>query len=145
MSTLAVYTGLFFVSFLAATFFPAQSEFALAALLTAGDYSIALLVLVASIGNTLGSLVNWILGRGIEQFRERRWFPVPPDKLEQASRWYRRYGKWSLLLSWMPIIGDPITLVAGVLKEPLPSFLILVFIAKFMRYVGVTALTLNLF
>lgn len=145
MTTLAVYGGLFFVSFLAATFFPAQSEFALAALLTAGDYSVVLLVLIASIGNTLGSVVNWILGRGIEQFREKRWFPVPPDKLEKASHWYHKYGKWSLLLSWMPIIGDPITLVAGVLKEPLPSFIVLVFIAKFARYVGVAVLTLNVF
>jgi membrane protein YqaA with SNARE-associated domain len=113
-----------------------QSEAALAGLLLAG-YSPALLLVVASAGNILGSVVNWVLGRGIEHFRNRPWFPVGSDALERAQRWYQRYGKWSLLLSWMPIVGDPLTLLAGVLREPFPTFLLLVTIAKVGRYIAV--------
>ena len=122
---------------------PAQSELGLSALIYLGDHPVALLVAVASLGNTLGSLVNWVLGRFAVQFADRRWFPVKPETLDKASRWYRRYGKWSLLLSWAPIIGDPLTLAAGVLKEPFWPFLILVAIAKTGRYVVVALLAMN--
>lgn len=77
---------------------------------------------MASLGNVGGSAVNWLLGRGIERFRDRRWFPAGPSALERAQRWYRRYGKWSLLASWVPVIGDPLTVIAGVLREPFPAF-----------------------
>ncbi len=92
------------------------------------------LVLVASLGNVAGSVINWALGRGIEHFRERRWFPVKPAALARAEGWYARYGRWSLLLSWAPVIGDPLTMIAGVLREPLPSFLAIVTVAKVARY-----------
>lgn len=137
--------ALFGVSFLAATLLPAQSELGLSALIYMGDHPVAVLVLVASLGNTLGSVVNWALGRGAVQFSHRRWFPVKPEKLERASRWYRRYGKWSLLLSWAPVIGDPLTLAAGLLKEPFWPFLILVAIAKTVRYVVVALIATGLF
>jgi membrane protein YqaA with SNARE-associated domain len=135
----AVYSGLFSAAFLAATIFPAQSEAALAALLLAGDQPTAALIAVASLGNVLGALVNWALGRGVERFKGRRWFPVKGEMLERAQGWYRRYGKWSLLLSWAPFIGDPITVVAGVMREPLPIFLTLVTLAKVGRYLAVAA------
>ena len=142
MGSLAVYAGLFGVAFAAATVFPLQSEAALVALLLAGEQPVWALVAVASVGNVLGSVVNWALGRGIERFRDRRWFPAPPAALERAQRWYRRWGHWSLMLSWAPIIGDPLTVAAGVLREPLPRFLLLVTLAKTGRYVTLALLTL---
>ncbi|HWK93923.1 MAG TPA: YqaA family protein [Pseudolabrys sp.] len=144
MSSLAVYFSLFLTALIAATILPAQSEAVLAGLLLTGAYPVWALILVASIGNVLGSVINWLLGRGIERFRDRRWFPVKPDALARTERWYRRYGRWSLLLSWAPFIGDPLTVVAGVLREPFPVFLALVTIAKVGRYLVLAALTLSL-
>jgi membrane protein YqaA with SNARE-associated domain len=139
----APYAGLFFSAFLAATILPMQSEAVLVALLLA-DYPPMALIAVASVGNVLGSVVNWILGRGIERFRDRRWFPINAQAFARAQQWYHRYGKWSLLLSWAPIIGDPLTLMAGVLRERFGIFLLLVTIAKTARYLALAALTLNL-
>jgi len=89
---------------------------------------------IATLGNVLGSLVNWWLGTRLEQFKDRRWFPVSPSHLDKARRHYQRYGYWSLLLSWLPIIGDPLTLVAGVMGEPWRRFLLIVTLAKGLRY-----------
>ncbi|MGB1027598.1 MAG: YqaA family protein, partial [Rhodospirillaceae bacterium] len=122
---------------------PAQSELGLAGLIVLGDTPVWLLVAVASLGNTLGAVVNWGLGRGVETFRNHRWFPATEQQLEKATAWYRTYGRWSLLLSWVPIIGDPLTLAAGILREPFWSFLLLVGLAKTTRYVVVAALTLS--
>ena len=135
--------GLFVIAFVAATILPAQSEAALVALLVAGVQSPVLLVAVASLGNVLGAVVNWALGRGVERFRDRRWFPVGPEALDRATGWYRRWGRWSLLLSWAPIGGDALTVAAGVLREPLWSFLVLVTIAKTARYIVLAAATLG--
>ncbi|MXP65074.1 DedA family protein [Roseomonas sp. M0104] len=143
MPELAVYAGLFGLAFVAATILPAQSEAALAGLLLAGTYSPVLLLVAASLGNTAGSALNWGLGRGIERFRGRRWFPVRPAALERAQGWYRRHGKWSLLLSWLPIVGDPLTLVAGVMREPFLPFLLLVALAKSGRYLVIALLVLG--
>jgi len=143
MTDLAVYAGLFLVAFAAATIFPMQSEAGLVGLILTGQYPVLALIVVATTGNVLGSTVNWLLGVGIERFRHKRWFPVSQPALDRAQRWYRRYGKWSLLLSWMPIIGDPITIVAGVLREPFPMFLLLVTIAKTVRYGVLAAATLG--
>ena len=126
--------GLFLAAFLAATLLPMQSEAALVALLLA-DWPPAWLVVVASAGNVLGSTVNWWLGRQLLRFQGRRWFPVSPAALARAQQGYRRWGRWSLLLSWMPVIGDPLTVAAGFLREPFWSFLVLVTIAKTVRYV----------
>jgi membrane protein YqaA with SNARE-associated domain len=136
--------GLFLVAFLAATVLPAQSEVALVALLAAGTTSPVLLVIVASAGNVLGSATNWMFGRGIEKFKHARWFPVSGAQLDYAGGWYRRWGRWSLLLSWMPIVGDPLTLAAGILREPLWSFLMIVTVAKAGRYVLVAAMTASI-
>lgn len=139
MTSIAAYGGLFVAAFVAATLLPAQSEAMLAALILHGGYSLVVLVIVATVGNLLGSWVNWLLGRQVERFKDRRWFPASPETLARAETWYRRYGRWSLLLAWVPIIGDPLTLIAGTLKEPLWSFLALVGVAKLTRYVAVAA------
>ncbi|MEQ9595596.1 MAG: YqaA family protein [Parvibaculum sp.] len=144
MTGLSAYAALFLAAFVAATLLPAQSETVLAGLLVAGGHSPVLLVLVAGIGNVLGSLVNYALGRAALRFRDRRWFPAGPAALERASRWYGRYGRWSLLMSWAPFIGDPLTVAAGILREPLWSFLLLVATAKFARYAALAAVTLQL-
>jgi len=141
---LTAYIGLFFTALVAATILPAQSEALLVVLLVTGEYSVIALIAVASLGNVLGSVINWTLGRGLEKFRDRRWFPVSEATLEKAQGWYRHYGKWSLLASWVPIIGDPITVAAGVLKEPLPMFILLVSIAKIGRYAVLAVATLGL-
>ena len=133
------YIGLFLAAFGAATLLPLQSEALLVGLLLSGKYWLWALLAVATLGNVLGSLVNWWLGRAIVHYRDRRWFPVSPAHLEKARHHYQRYGHWSLLFSWVPIIGDPLTLVAGVMREPLGRFLLIVTLAKGARY-GVVAL-----
>lgn len=142
---IGAYLGLFASAFLAATLIPAQSESVLVYLTLTGKYSVVLLVAFASLGNILGSIVNWYLGRGVEHYRNRRWFPLTPEKLEKAQGWYARYGRWSLLASWVPIIGDPLTVVAGVMREPLASFIVIVAIAKIGRYAVLALATIGLF
>jgi len=127
--------GLFFAAFLAATLIPAQSEAVLVALLLSGGHSALLLVMTATLGNVLGSVVNWVLGRFLTTYADRRWFPVSQQQLSRAAEWYRRWGYWSLLGSWLPIVGDPLTLAAGVMKEPLWRFLLIVTLSKGGRYV----------
>lgn len=139
----AGYLGLFFAAFGAATLLPLQSEAVLVGLLLSGHYSLWGLLVIATVGNVLGSVVNWWLGRSVERYKARRWFPVSPKHLEKARRHYQRWGHWSLLLSWVPIIGDPLTLVAGVMREPFWRFVLLVTLAKGARYAVVAALTLN--
>lgn len=144
MAALVIYAGLFLTAFGAATILPLQSEWVVVGLLLDGNHRWELIVLVAGFGNILGSIVNWLLGRFFVRFQDKRWFPASRRSMAQAEDWYRRYGKASLLLSWVPIIGDPLTVVAGVLREPFWSFTVLVGIAKLGRYLTLTAITLNL-
>ncbi|GHC61889.1 YqaA family protein [Limoniibacter endophyticus] len=134
VSILSAYGGLFLSALIAASLLPMQSEAVLVGLIYGGQLNVFLLVLVATVGNVMGSLINWFMGRRIEAYKNRSWFPATPQNLERAQSWYRRYGRWALLASWMPVIGDPITLVAGVLRESLPVFLVLVTLAKAGRY-----------
>ena len=129
-----VYFGLFCIALLAATLIPMQSEAVLTGLLLAGNQPVVGLLVSASAGNILGSTINWWLGRHLEKYHDRKWFPIKPDQLSRAAKWYHRYGRWSLLLSWTPIIGDPLTFVAGVLREPFWSFMTIVAVAKTARY-----------
>ncbi len=124
---------LFVAAFGAATVLPFQSEVVFGAMLAGGVSSVWALFIVASIGNTLGSVVNYVLGRFLERFRDARWFPATETQLDRASRWYQRYGVWTLLLSWAPF-ADPLTIVAGVLRTPFWLFFTLVAIAKTGRY-----------
>ena len=130
---------LFLSAFGAATLLPLQSEALLLGLLVQGKQHTVLLIAVASLGNILGSCVNWYLGLKIEHYKNKKWFPVSADKMLKAQATYQKYGYWSLLLSWVPIIGDPITLIAGLLKENLVRFLLMVSIAKIGRYLFVYA------
>lgn len=133
--------GLFMAAFIAATIFPMQSEAVLVALLLSGGYSTAALLAVATTGNVLGAVLNWLLGGYVEHFRHRRWFPVSEKSLEKAQRGYQRYGYWSLLLSWAPFGGDALTVVAGIMREPLWRFLLMVTLAKGGRYLVLIMLT----
>ena len=99
------------------------------------------LVLVATLGNTLGAVVNWILGRYLLHFQDRRWFYFSTQQIEKAQRWFQRYGFWSLLFAWLPIGGDALTLIAGIMKVRLWLFLVLVGTGKGLRYVSVVILT----
>jgi membrane protein YqaA with SNARE-associated domain len=143
MPHLAEYGALFAAAFLSATIFPFQSEAVLFVMLAAEHYPSWLLILVASVGNILGSIVNWFLGRFFAHFENRRWFPVKRKQMAKAEGWYHRYGRWTLLLSWLPIVGDPLTIVAGVMREPLRVFVPLVALAKTGRYLAVGALSLG--
>lgn len=121
-------------AFLAATLLPASSEALLAGLVVAEAAPIVILLAVASVFNTAGSCVNWLLGRAAERLKDRSWFPISADSLEWAQVWYGRYGVWSLLASWAPIIGDPLTVAAGVMRTPITIFVPLVALAKTARY-----------
>ena len=134
MDELAAYLSLFAIAFLAATIFPAQSELVLAAMLVSGRYDSALLIAVASAGNTAGSCLNWLLGRFLHSFQSKRWSPVSAAQLARAEAWYGRWGLWSLLVSWLPVVGDALTVVAGALRVRLLLFVLLVSVAKTGRY-----------
>lgn len=139
MSDLSAYAALFASAFLSATLLPGSSEAALVALLAAGKGNWAALVAVATFGNLLGSTVNWLLGRFFAHYCGRRWFPVSTRSYERAAGWYQRYGIWSLLFAWLPVIGDPLTLVAGAFRTDLRWFLVLVTAGKLARYLLVAA------
>ena len=128
------YLLLFISAFGAATLLPLQSEAVLLGLLTQQHYSALLLLMVASAGNILGSCINWWLGIHIENYKHKKWFPVSEAKIQKAQNFYYKYGYWSLLLSWLPVICDPITLIAGLLKENFLRFLLMVTVAKTGRY-----------
>ena len=107
------YLGLFISAFLAATLVPAYSEILFASLI-AGGYDPLALWLWASSGNTLGSAVNWALGRYLLHFQDRGWFPFKAGNLDRAQTWFQKFGVWSLLFAWLPIGGDALTFIAGV-------------------------------
>lgn len=136
------YAGLALSACIAATLLPMQSEATLVALLTLKPGAVISLVAVASLGNVVGSQINWWLGTQLHRWQHRRWFPASAEQLARAQLWYQRYGRWSLLLSWMPVIGDPLTLVAGVLREPFWRFTLVVCIAKTGRYIVLAYVTL---
>ena len=127
------YLGLFFSAFLAATLVPAYSEIMFVGLVAAG-YDPLVLWAWASAGNTLGSAVNWAIGRYLLHYRERRWFPFKGENLDTAQRWFQKFGIWSLLLAWLPIGGDALTFIAGIMRVNFAVFFTLTFIGKATRY-----------
>lgn len=130
-------TGLFAAAFLSATLLPGSSEVALAAALATGRTGLADALIVATIGNTLGSCVNWALGLFVTRWRGSRFFPVKEKDYARYCTLYQKYGLWSLLASWVPIIGDPLTVMAGVFRTPLRLFIPIVAVAKLLRYLAV--------
>ena len=129
-----IYLSLFIISFLAATILPFSSELTLAGLIATCSYDNSLLLIVASLGNVLGSAVNWILGFYSRNLSTKKWFPFKDEQIEKSSKWFNKFGRWSLLFVWVPIIGDPLTLAAGLLRVKFIEFLILVTIGKVSRY-----------
>jgi membrane protein YqaA with SNARE-associated domain len=141
-AALAALGGLFVAAFGAATLFPFQSEVVFVGVQLSGVAPVWLVVVIASIGNTLGSVVNYAMGIGVERFHDRRWFPLTRPQLARAQDWYARYGVWTLLLSWAPL-GDGVTVVAGIMRTPFWLFLALVTVAKTGRYVVLAWLTVQ--
>ena len=145
MSELAVYSSLFLSAFSAATLLPGSSEALLTGFVATGQGAPGLLLMVATIGNVAGSAVNWGMGRFFVHYRTRKWFPVSEQGYRQAVRWYERFGIWTLLLAWLPIVGDPLTVIAGALRTRFLLFLLLVSIGKFGRYLFIVAVTVSWF
>lgn len=135
--------SLFTVAFFAATFLPLSSEIYFLALLSSGVEPFAL-VLWASLGNTLGAAVNWWLGkiaRGkVQWLTTRSWLRINEEDIDRASRSFQRFGKWSLLFAWMPIVGDALTLVAGLARVPLWQLIVLAGTGKTLRYLSLAGL-----
>ena len=129
-----IYLSLFFISFLAATILPFSSELTLAGLISTSNYNNLLLLIVASFGNVLGSVFNWSLGFYSRNLTTKKWFPFKETQIEKSSKWFSKFGKWSLLFAWVPIVGDPLTFVAGLLRVRFLDFIILVAIGKVSRY-----------
>lgn len=137
------YAGLFAAAFVAATILPAQSELLLGAMLVSGRFETTLLLAVATAGNVLGSVVNWVLGRYFAHYREKRWFPASPATMARAEAWFARVGPAVLLLSWVPVMGDPLTVFAGVLRMRFTIFLLVVTLAKGGRYLFLAFVVMN--
>jgi len=129
-----IYLSLFSISFLAATVLPFSSELTLAGLISTSNYDNLLLLVVASFGNVLGSVFNWSLGFYSRNLSTKKWFPFKKTQIERSSKWFSKFGKWSLLFAWVPIVGDPLTFVAGLLRVRFFDFIILVAIGKVSRY-----------
>ena len=117
-----------------ATIIPFGSEAYFITLLSLGKYNNLFLLIAASLGNILGSVFNWVCGYYINYFIKKPWFPINNNMIDKGNKIFNKYGKWSLLLSWVPFIGDPITFVAGTLRYPILPFLFLVSIGKVGRY-----------
>ena len=143
-----IYFSLFVVSFMVATIIPFGSEIYFASLLALDNYNSLLLLIVASTGNILGSVFNWICGYYATYFIQKKWFPINKNQITKATNFFLKYGKWSLLLSWVPFIGDPLTFVAGTLRYSFLPFLLLVSIGKIARYLVIylsVLWTINIF
>ena len=135
MIILISYFQLFIISFLAATILPLSSELVLSTMLLTNSFDKYLLLVVASFGNILGSSVNWYLGKKILIFKDKKWFPANERQITKGEIYFKKYGIWSLLLAWVPIIGDPLTIVAGILRVKFFTFLLLISISKISRYI----------
>ena len=137
MTLIAVYGVLCLSAFLSATLLPGSSEAVLLGLLASGQGSPAVLVLFATLGNVAGAVVNWRLGWFFEHYKDKSWFPIQAAAMTRAQVWFARWGQWLLLLSWVPVIGDPLTVVAGVLGVDFTRFVVLVTLGKAARYIAI--------
>ena len=137
------YLALFLLSFLASTVVPLGSEWLLVALVVAG-YDPVLCVSVATAGNTLGACTTYGIGLFGGPFLIGRVLRISDEARQKAEKLYARYGSWSLLLSWVPIVGDPLCLAGGLLRVRFGRFSILVLIGKLARYTIVTLIALGI-
>jgi membrane protein YqaA with SNARE-associated domain len=136
------YPALFAMSFLASTLIPLGSEWLLVAMLLNRSDPL-MTVAVATLGNTLGAGTTWAIGIYGSPFLIRRVLRIDAAAEASAARFYRRYGVWTLLFSWLPVIGDPLCLAGGILKVGFSRFSLLVFAGKLARYAVLTWLTLG--
>ena len=144
MDAFEVYSSLFISSFLSSTLLPGHSELTLTAFILMKKYPVINLIFFASIGNILGSLINWFMGYYLIKLKDKKWFPLNKLQLTRASKWFLKYGKWSLFFCWVPIIGDPLTIVAGIFRFPIHIFILIVSFAKTMRYLIIYLVTINI-
>jgi membrane protein YqaA with SNARE-associated domain len=147
VTDLAIYAWIFSGALIAGTilpFLPGFSELALAGVLAAGQGDPWLLVLSATVGNIIGSIINYFIGRYVSGLAGRRWFPATEAQMQRASAAFNRRGVWILLMAWLPAVGDLITTVAGLLRTDFKLFLVLISIGKFLRYFAI-AVGLDLF
>lgn len=141
-AALGVLSGLFCAAFLSATLLPAQSELALGAALLYSDVPAWLSISAAWIGNTAGSCLNWLIGLASARLAAKKGAWISGASMAKAESWYKKYGRWSLFASWVPIIGDPITVAAGALGESFRVFILIVAAAKLARYLALALLIL---
>ncbi len=134
--------ALFLVSFGASTLLPLGSEWLLIALLLQGEAALPS-VGIATLGNTLGAATNYLIGYLGSDWLTTRLLRISPKQRLRATGWYQRYGSWSLLFSWLPLVGDPLCLISGSLKTSLLRFFLLVVIGKGLRYSAVAFFTLK--
>ena len=126
-------------AFLSATILPFYSELVLVPMLLDGKNPLSLWT-AATIGNTAGAVVNWWIGKYLLHYQDRTWFPFKPESLHKAQSWFQRFGSWSLLFAWLPVGGDALTFIAGVMNVRFAYFLILVAIGKGVRYAVIIGL-----
>jgi len=124
---------LFFSALISSTLFPGGSEALLLYRLNDGGNPYAIIA-IATVGNVLGSLVTYGMGRIGNEAVHKKWLQMSERRVEQAEIWFDRFGQPALLFAWLPVIGDPLCLVAGLLRNPVWVFLILVMLGKFGRY-----------
>ncbi len=136
------FVSLFLLSFCASTLLPLGSEWLLVALLLEGANPLNT-VLVATLGNSLGAATSYLIGRGGSAWLIEKLLRIDPPRQQRAADWFNRYGSWSLLLSWLPVVGDPLCLVSGMLKTAPLRFALLVTTGKGLRYLTVALLTLQ--
>ena len=136
-------TALFLNAVVAATILPAASEVVLWTIIVDNPAMLWPAIAVAAAGNTGGAVVNWLLGRFLSQFSGRKWYPLTPKQQQRAGLWFQRFGLWSLLFAWLPVVGDPLTVAAGVLRVRFLPFLVLVAVGKTGRYV-IVAITASM-
>jgi len=128
------YIYIFFLSFFAATIIPFSSEVGLFSYMALGKFNNELLLIFASLGNILGSCINYILGLFIINFKTKSWFPFKDNQIIKATNWFNRFGVYSLFFSFLPIVGDPLTLIAGIFRVSFLKFIIFVSLGKILRY-----------
>ncbi|WP_462169387.1 YqaA family protein [Pseudoalteromonas lipolytica] len=138
------YLSLFFTAFISATLLPSSSELVMTAMVAKGNYVLWLLWLSATLGNVLGSCVNYWLGTQVLRFKSRKWFPVSEKSIKKAETQFNKYGIYSLLFAWLPVVGDPLTVVGGIFRVKFSVFLILVALGKGARYLAVLAFAVGL-
>ena len=139
-----LYLTLFISAFISATLLPSSSEVVLITMITQAKANLWLLWLAATFGNVLGSCVNYWLGTQVLRFKNKKWFPVSAQGLENAQNQFNRYGVYSLLFAWLPIVGNPLTVIGGIFKVRFSVFLILVTLGKGARYLAVIALAIGI-